>query len=511
MAGVNPGMVIKVAADIRDALLALGQVVEAEGELQTSTEELDDAYGALDVAIGTFAANAATELFKLAFDAVKALGQELWGVVDAALGVSDAMKAFKGEISDAIRESGVLQAGLESLGTSLLEAFGGSREEAVRTIARLIEQGALKVLDLTSFLIDLGVTGARGIAALIVPIDAVLFVLGELATRLVTFETTLLDLATQVPGVGSKFDGLAAQAHAMAEATRGWTDDTYNQMVAHQALVSGTGPVVETAHQAKAAIAAAKDAMVAQRAAADAATTSLHELTDANTGLVMGSGEAVVALYSQNKALEDMDDWSRKIKNTDPYSFLLQGLQKTLPPLAQVSNEMLHAGAVMKDTGQHAIDMSADVKFAAEVVAKASVTWSEAMDLVRQGQGSMTGQFAGGTSLVGTPRGEWDAKAKAAGGEVRYDSYNNPYIYIAGTNAPGSLWKEPAHMETAVGFGGGSRSDAWLMDNLAMPGGSGTTVNQSVTVNTVAGDSQAIARVVKDAIADDWRTSGMRG
>lgn len=485
MAGVNPGMVIKVAADIRDALLALGQVVEAEGELKTTTEELDDAYGALDVAIGTFAANAATELFKLAFDAVKALGQELWGVVDAALGVSDAMAAFKGEVTDAIRESGVLQAGLTSLGTSLLEAFGGSREEAVRTIARLIEQGALKVLDLTSFLIDLGVTGARGIAALIVPIDAVLFVLGDLASRLVTFETTLLDLATQVPGVGSKFEGLAVQAHAMADATRDWKDETYNQMIAHQELVSGGGKVVEWANQAKAGITAAADAMIAQRAAADAATSSVQELTDAHTGLVLGTGEAVVALYSQNKALEDMDAWSRAIKNTDPFKYLTDGLQKTLPPLAQVSNEMLHAGVVMKDTGKHAIDMSDDVKFAAEVVAKASVTWSEAMDLVRQGQGTMTGTIGKATRPAGISDAEWNLMQ------------NDPRQWEL---LHGFDWDAP-HAGTG---------SAWSMGGSATPAG-GTTVNQSVTVNTVAGDQQAIARVVKDALADDWRSAGMRG
>ena len=174
--------------------------------------------------------------------------------IDQALGLGKAWEAFEKEVSASITQSGVLQAGLDSLGASLLAAFGGTRAELVRTLAGLIEQGALKVLDLTEFLINLGVVGARGIAALIVPIDAVLFVLGDLGARLVTFETTLLDLATQVPGVGSKFDGLAAQAHAMADATKGWTENTYNQMIAHQELVNGGGKVVEMAHQATEAI-----------------------------------------------------------------------------------------------------------------------------------------------------------------------------------------------------------------------------------------------------------------
>jgi hypothetical protein len=56
-----------------------------------------------------------------------------------------------------------------------------------------------------------------------------------------------------------------------------------------------------------------------QQVAADAAAGSTKDLTDANAGLVLGTGEAVVALYNQNKALADMDEWSRKIKNADPY------------------------------------------------------------------------------------------------------------------------------------------------------------------------------------------------
>jgi hypothetical protein len=476
MAGINPGMIIKVAADIRDAVDALAQVVTAEGELQTTTDDLNDAYGALDVAIGTFAANAASELFKLAFDAVKALGNEIYSVVDAALHLHDQWKQFTDDISDSIRESGVLQAGLDSLGASLLSAFGGTRAELVQTMARLIEQGALKVLDLTEFLINLGVVGARGIAALIVPIDAVLFVLGDLASRLVAFETTLLDMATQVPGVGAKFDGLAAQAHAMADATKGWTENTYNQMIAHQALVNGTGPVIEVAQQATEAIHAAKDAMLAQRIAADATTGSIKELTDANAGLVLGDGEAVVALYNQTKALEDMDAWSRKIKNTDPWAYLKEGMTKTLPPLEATTK-------AMKDTGKAATDMSDDVKFAAEVVAKATLSWSEAMELVRQGQGTMTGQVGPAQRPPGISDSEWALMQ------------NDPRAWEA---QHGYDWAS-----THAGTTG-----AWSMGGAATTGG--TTVNQSVTVNTVAGDKQAIATVVKDALASDWRSSGVK-
>ena len=51
---------------------------------------------------------------------------------------------------------------------------------------------------------------------------------------------------------------------------------------------------------------------------------------------------------------------------------------------------------------------------------------------------------------------------------------------------------------------------------FAMIGGGGgagatNTQNNSITVNTVAGDSRAIADAVKGALADDWRSQGQKG
>ena len=56
----------------------------------------------------------------------------------------------------------MFKAGVDALATSLLEAFGGTREEAIRTIARLIETGAIKTLEFAADLITLGEYGARG-------------------------------------------------------------------------------------------------------------------------------------------------------------------------------------------------------------------------------------------------------------------------------------------------------------------------------------------------------------
>jgi len=484
MAGINPGMIIKVAADIREALLAMGDVVEATGEVETSTKDVQKAYDALDVAMGTFAANAASELFKLAFDAVAALGQELWGVVDAALGLSDAYGAFKDSISEAIAESGVLKAGLDALETAILHAFGGTKQELVQAIADLIERGAIATLEFAADLITLGEYGARGLAALIIPVDAVLLALAFLGEKLADINVFLAETATQIPGVGDKFQGLAANARDVQATFKGWKDEAYNTMAAHQELVNGGGAFLEWTGKAKETVRETAGAMKEQRIAAREAKTGIDELTDANAGLVQGTGEAVVALYNQTEALREMDDWSRAIKNTDPYAYLKQGMERTLPPLEQTK-------VVMAETSMAAIDMSESVRFAAEVVAdsadvvqQATLSWSAAMDLVRQGQGTMTGTIGKATKPAYMSESEWNLMQ------------TNPTAWQA---QHGYDWDSP-HAGTA---------NAWMMGGSTTAAG-GTTVNQSVTVNTVAGDKQAIATVVKDALAADWRSSGVR-
>jgi len=483
MAGINPGMIIKVAADITEAVAALGNVVKATGDVEGSAKQTEKAYAALDVAIGTFAANAASALFSLAFDAVKALGEQLWGVVDAALGASKQFDAFKASISDALRESGVLQRMLDSLGTSLLTAFGTTKEQAVERIARLIETGARWTLEFAADLITLGEYGVRGLAALLVPVDAVLFALADMGGRLADINLFLAETATKVPGIGGQFVGLAANAKTVSDTFKGWKDEAYNTLKSHQDLVSGSSEFLTWTGTAKTALREAAASHTAVATEAGAAAKGIAAVTEANTGLVLGTGEAVVALYSQAKALEDMDTWSRAIKNTDPYAYLAMGMTKTLPPL-ETTTKALEA------TSKAAIDMSADVRFAAETVETAAATvqtaalsWSAAMELVRKGQGTMTGTIGKPVKPDTMSESEWNLMQ------------TNPTAWQA---QHGYDWDSP-HAGTA---------NAWMMGGSATSGG--TTVNQSVTVNTVAGDKQAIAAVVKDALAADWRSSGVR-
>src|SRR4030095_818271 len=247
--------------------------------------------------------------------------------------------------------------------------------------------------------------------ALITPIDAVLLAISYVGEKFAAFNLYLADTATKIPGVGDQFVGLADGARQAPEKYASWKDEAQRVMQSHVDIVKGQGPLFEWTGKVKTAIDDARTAMQKQQVAACEAAISTTDLATANVGLVEGSGQAVVAMYNQNEQLEKMDDWNRKISNSHPFGVLLAGLTKVLPPLDETTtkaNDAAAAAFLMGDhmskaapkltgLGQAAIDMSDDVRFAAEVVADATakaLSFSEAMDLVRQGQGTMTGQVS---------------------------------------------------------------------------------------------------------------------
>src|SRR4030095_4886793 len=370
---------------------------------------------------------------------------------------------------------GVLLAGLESLEKSIVQAFGTDKDDLVKILARWINTAAIEVLRLTEATIWLGEKGVQGVMALIVPFDALRFAVNYVWERLEAFEAALFEMAAKVPGVGRAFTDLAANARQLADEHKVLRDNTYNTLVAHQQLVSGQGALFDASAKVRTALHDAADAMTAAQAAPDAAAKSNNDLAIAEGAAAEAAKAAARAQAELNAQMDAMDAWSRKIKNTDPYAFLAQGMTKllTMPP-------------VMKEVGAAAIDMADDVKFAAEVVQKASVTWSEAMDLVRQGQGTMTGKIGAPTRPAGMSDSEW----------ALMQSDPRQWELLHGFD-----WAAPH-----AGTGG-----AWSMGGGGTTAAAGTTVNQSVTVNTVAGDKHAIATVVKDALASEWRSSGVKG
>ena len=81
-------------------------------------------------------------------DATTRLGEQTAGLDEKVAQAQTAWADFKADLGRAINESGVLQAGLESLETSLMQAFGGSKADAIKTITRAVNLGAVEVLRL---------------------------------------------------------------------------------------------------------------------------------------------------------------------------------------------------------------------------------------------------------------------------------------------------------------------------------------------------------------------------
>ena len=494
----------------RQAPADLDAVGDATADVDTATGGVSTSMLALGAGIGVMAAEAIGALVSLAVDGFQFLAGEVADVVDGAIHLKDRYADFKDELSATLEQSGVLQAGIDSLGRSILAAFGTDRATAIRTITGWIEQGAGYALDFAEYLIQFGEVGVRVFGAVKVPLDAIVLAIITVGERLAALNAFMADTAAQLPGVGGAFDGLADRARAAADTWAGYREEAGRVLQSHLDMATGQGAVFEWTGKVRTAIDDARVAMQHQQEAAAAAATSVGELADANAGLVQGSGEAAVALYTQNEQLEKMDTWSRSIKNQDPLKYLLTGLSKAKPEfdaaafgLADVNANAILLGenftktltplektrAGMRGMRDDAIDLSDQVHFAAETVAEmesATLSWSDAMDLVRQGKGTM-----GGT--IGTP-------TKPAG---------------MSTMEFQQMQSDPRTWEILHGYdwaqrGGTGATWNWLDWTPAGGGGGGATTTQNINVNTVMGDKYEIARIVKDALAEDWRSTGAR-
>ena len=165
--------------------------------------------------------------------------------------------------------------------------------------------------------------------------------------------------------------------------------------------------------------------------------------------------------------------------------------------------------SAVQEWGQQAVFTLETVQEESKETARTLTTsWNDAMDAVRRGQGTMTGSISSpGNVLAGKPPSQWGGIAAEMGGVVRFDDYNNPFVDTSG-GMRGSASPSLAHTSYAdleKRFGGPFGLSAALMMPFT---GSGHTTN--INVNTVMGDKHEIARVVKDALADDWRSSGQR-
>jgi hypothetical protein len=197
--------------------------------------------------------------------------------------------------------------------------------------------------------------------------------------------------------------------------------------------------------------------------AADAAAGSVKDLADATAAGARPAKRSSRSTTKQSPG--DMDAWSRKIKNTDPWAYSERDDPHCRP--LEAGGRWGHRRPGDQDVRRREV--------AAEVVARRRCPWSEAMDLVRQGQGTMTGSQPGA----------------AAGRHVRQRMGADADDTPVGLRRCTGMRRMPAPRRRSMG---GSATPA------------GATV-AGVTVNSVAGETGRSPRSSR-LLASDWRSSG---
>ena len=144
---------------------------------------------------------------------------------------------------------------------------------------------------------------------------------------------------------------------------------------------------------------------------------------------------------------------------------------------------------------------------AGQKIKTTSLSFSEAMDLARQGKGTMS-------ATVGQAKSDaqWRKEAAEAGGRVMGDSYGNKYVHVPGVNMPGSF---------LPGFANGGptkEGPAYVHDGeyvvpkngaLVMAGSSGLDGGKVMQVQLVLADGTELARAVVPWIPGELRRIGV--
>lgn len=465
--------------------------------------------------------------------ATERLGEQTDGLDEDLAQVATGWDNFKAKLGLAINESGVLQKGLEALRDAILKAFGGDQQHAIETITKFVNDAAIKVVDFGLILVEWSHTAVSIFGLVKGPVDALTVGINYLVTGFLDGMTKILEAAGHMPLVGDKYTDAANKLRNYADGWREVRDRTVEQMKADDALWKGQGAVHDTLTKTTAVLVDMKAAMVAQTLATKDAAPVVEEFTRQSAAQ---EGAAIRAAAAQAKFNDELEKFTKHEQDHTKYGVEALGIFGKLDTKLIDTTGVLATAAATTGAFQSGLKFSAetietDLIPALDAAEAKALSFSDAMALVGQGKGTMTGTVQGGTSLVAVPQSKWSETAAAQGGTVRFDDYGNPYVYT-GANAAGYATRlEGKFAPKTGGFGfAGALADGGpvaagrpylvgeIGPELFIPASAGSVVpsgagerSVSITVNTVMGDAYAIARVVKDALAADWRAQGYKG
>lgn len=205
---------------------------------------------------------------------------------------------FTNEVAVGIANSPVFAAGIDEAGHAIADAFGGDEQDLVKEVVHWIDQGAIVAVDF-----GIAAVGAANVIA--TAWDAIKLLFNITAMQLVGEVTAITvaiakmaELATKVPGIGDKFQGVADGAAAASRFMKDLTGDIYDNVKASAAGVAGHDALHQSIDKAGGVLLRMRDQMVAASEATHDNTTS----TTANTGAHASNADAVT---TQAKAYQD--------------------------------------------------------------------------------------------------------------------------------------------------------------------------------------------------------------
>jgi hypothetical protein len=438
--------------------------------------------------------------------AVERLGAQTDGLDERVAQARAGWENFTNELGKTIATSPVLEAAMTAIADSLKAAFGGDQKALIAAIRDGVDALAMKVVDAGLVMIEWGKTGASVFGVLQIAGQGFADAFITVIERITAGNAAIAELAAKIPGTGEAFQKVADDARAMADSWAASRAESAKTLEAARNLMSGHSALHDVLTKGTEILVNTKAAMTAASLATDRQTESTKAATAALPALTAATTAAAAATKTHAEASGTLETIHRELYPT--FEPLKAAVESTGVAYEQASESVATFRVEVEASALEAEAAAAVVQASAEQV---SLSWSEAMDLVRQGKGTMGGTlppvswtperraetqkaFDEGRYWGPVREGTWGlepdwaaigAEARAAGGPVRS---GNPYV--VGERGP----------ELFVPSTGGA----------VLPSGGGA-MNVTINVNgSVLGNKQEIARVVGEALMASLRGAGMR-
>jgi hypothetical protein len=268
--------------------------------------------------------------------AVERLGAQQDGLGEKVAQAGVAWTNFTDKLSSTIATSPVLMAALDSLARSLSEAFGGNQQALIDTIADLVDELAIKIIDAGLVLLEWGKTGAQVFGALqgAGQIFADTFI--TVIERMTAGNAAIAELAAKVPGAGEAFQQVATDARAMADSWAATRAESAQTIEAARELMLGHSALHDVLNKGTEVLVNMKAGMEAASLATDKHTESTNAGTTASDGYAAATNHVVEATDAEKKAFAELNAVGKDFHET---------IARMNPEIVAQTRYFLEAGA----------------------------------------------------------------------------------------------------------------------------------------------------------------------